>query len=82
MFASVKNYLSETMKDTDNAFSSKRLVMIAGGICLFCGFWAGLIWSLHAPDNIVDAIKWMTGGATGGVAAEQLRNIGQGKKDD
>lgn len=72
MFRALKTYFGCVLKDSWDAPSSKRLVMIMGGLCLFCGFWAGLLWHLAAPDNIVEAIKWITGGAAGGVAAEPI----------
>jgi len=68
----VKFYCAEVLKDNEGFFSSKRLVMFLGSFSLAFGYFGGMIYNLHVPDNMVSAMEWLTGGGLVATASEKF----------
>lgn len=68
----IKYYFSEVLKDSEGFFSAKRLVTFAGTVSLMFGYFGGMFYNLHVPDNMVEAMKWLTGGGLISVASEKF----------
>jgi hypothetical protein len=74
-------YIKQRMKDfiykilssgiTGN-LSSKRVLTVCSGFTIVIAAYLNMIYKLHIDDNILECLKWITGGGLVTIASEQF----------
>lgn len=66
----IKNMLSSYTGD----ISTKRVVTALSSITIILAAYLNMIWKLHIDDNILECLKWITGGGLVTIASEHFGN--------
>jgi hypothetical protein len=66
----IKNMLSSISGDV----SSKRVITILSSFTLIAVAYLNMIWKLHIDDNILECLKWVSGGGLVTIASERFGN--------
>ena len=68
----IKNYWGIVLQDINGAPSSKRWTLLVSILLIIIAFVANLVWRIVVDSHILDAIKWLGGASTAGIATEYL----------
>lgn len=74
VFSKVKRFLFDVLTDYNDLFSNRRFAVFSSVVGIVIAFVLAPF-GVVFPDNVMEALKWLGGGGTLAVAADQLRNL-------
>jgi FtsH-binding integral membrane protein len=73
MLRSMTTYISEILKDDEDAFSSKRFVVIAAALSIKVAFFANLFFGKTVEEFMFEGLMFIVIAGLGFVGAEKFR---------
>jgi hypothetical protein len=68
------DFIKKLLTSYTGDLSSKRLITMLSSITIVITAYLNMIWKLHIDDNILECLKWVTGGGLVTIASEHFGN--------